>query len=154
MLFDILSLAIPLTFPRFLHPMRCLYRSMCNAAQNDQEQCCCKKSTSPSPIFNHSGVTPAAHYLKRKLTQGSDIHLQKNPWNPADGRPKHIGAKRNSRYAIKIIQQARGEKRMQLTQKNYLPALALQERFQGEQCWVLRKPAPKPLHGHPAAQSK
>src|SRR4030095_8604051 len=131
--------------------VRSLYCGIGHAAEHHQKQCCGDKCASPYPIFDHAGITFARHNAHRKLTQGADVNVQKKTRRPPDRRPKHVGAKRDSRYAVKIIQKARCEKWMQLTQQNNLPALAFYRRPQCAQGWVTGKFLLKPSSGDTSA---
>src|SRR4029077_8922580 len=116
--------------------VRSLYCGVCQAAEHYQKECGRHKRASPYPILNHARITFAPHNAHCKLTQGAGVNVQKKTRRPSDRRPKHVGAKRDSCNAVKIIQQARWEKWMQLTQQNNLPAFAFYRRPQRTQCWI------------------
>ena len=135
----------------FCRILRGLYRGVCHAAEHYQKECRRHKCASPYPIFDHAGITFAPHNPHCKLTQGAGVNVQKKTRRPPDRRPKHVGAKRDSRYPVKIIQQARWEKWMQLTQQNNLPALAFYCRPQCAQGRVTGKFLLKPASSDPSA---
>ena len=131
--------------------VRSLYCSVCHSAEYYQKQCRRHKRASPYPVLNHARITFPAHNSNCKLTQRAGINVQKKTRRPPDRCPKHVAAKRDSRYAVKIIQQARWEKWMQLTQQNNLPALAFYCRPQCAQGRVTGKFLLKPASSDPSA---
>src|SRR5437764_13593188 len=71
----------------------------------------------------------AASEAQPQLPQRSKISIKKKPWRLADSDPNHASAKTNFGQAIQIVHQTAGKKRMQLAEKNELPAFAFHRRF-------------------------
>src|SRR5213078_29680 len=72
----------------------------------------------------------AASEAQPQLPQRSKISIKKKPWRLADSDPNHASAKTNFGQAIQIVHQTAGKKRMQLAEKNELPAFAFHRRFE------------------------
>src|SRR5438046_9267985 len=72
----------------------------------------------------------AASEAQPQLPQRSKISIKKKPWRLADSDPNHASAKTNFGQARQIVHHTAGKKRMQLAEKNELPAFAFHRRFE------------------------
>src|SRR5436190_13302631 len=103
----------------------------CNPAHQHQDCQRNKQPAAPDPILVHSRMSLSASEAQAQLPQRSKISIKKKPWRLSDSDPNHASAKPDFGQTIQIVHQTAGKKRMQLAEKNELPAFAFHRRFEG-----------------------
>ena len=83
----------------------------------------------PRAILDNARMAFAANQIYPKLSQRAEINVQKKTWGASNRRPKHIGMKRYSGKAIKIVEETCRKKWMELAEKNNFPTFLLYRRL-------------------------
>ena len=109
--------------------MRFLHSLPRHPANQNQEQRANNKRSAPEPILNNAWMGFAANQIYPKLSQRAEINVQEKSRRAADRNPKHVSVKRDPGQPIKVIEETRGKKRMELAEKNNFPTFLLYGRL-------------------------
>jgi len=109
--------------------MRFLHGPPRHPANQNQEQGADNKCSAPEPILDNAWMAFAANQIYPKLSQRAEINVQEKSRRTANRDPKHVGVKRYPGEPVKVIEETRGKKWMELAEKNNFPTFLLYRRL-------------------------